>query len=221
MLSHFRVWLAAALFALTPATFAAAGPTEPHEVLRSASDRLFAVFKSERDSLQHDPRRIYALVDNTLGPYVDFPLVSQLVLGKHWRTATAAQRDRFTTEFHHMLVRFYTGAFVDDPRKVDEVLANSDTVIRFLPAELNPDGVRATVPAEVHLPSGQVVPVAFAVHHRGTEWKVYDVTVDGISMITNYRSSFASDIQQAGLEEFIARLSSRNREFLEPKPKSP
>jgi phospholipid transport system substrate-binding protein len=190
----------------------------PHDILREASDQLFAVFKSEQKRLKDDPARIYALVDHTLGPYVDFPLASQLVLGKHWRTASPEQRERFTTEFHHMLVRFYTGAFVEDPRKVDDVLANANTIIQFAPAELKPDGVRASVVGEVHLPSGQVVPVSFALHHKGAQWKVYDVSVEGISLVTNYRTSFSTEIQQAGLDAFIERLAARNREFLAKTP---
>lgn len=190
------------------------GATSPQETLRLASDSLFTLFKAEHEKLKDDPARIYALVDDSLGPYVDFPLVAQLVLGKHWRTASTVQRERFIAEFHQMLVRFYTGAFVEDPRKVDDVLANANTLIHFAPAEMNADGVRAKVNAEVHLPTGQVVPVGFALHHKGPEWKVYDVTVEGISLVTNYRTSFSKEISQTGLDRFIERLAERNRAYL-------
>jgi phospholipid transport system substrate-binding protein len=183
------------------------------EMLKRASDDLFTVFKTQRQQVKESPERIYALVNDTLGPHVDFPLVSQLVLGKHWRTASPEQRERFVTEFRKLLIRFYVGAFVDDPRKLDDLLNRKETVIEFQAAELNPDGVRATVRAGVHLPSGQVVPVAFAVHHKSEDWKVYDVVVDGISLITNYRTSFSNEIQQTGLDKFLDHLAERNREL--------
>lgn len=183
------------------------------EMLKRASDDLFTVFKSQNQQVKESPERIYALVNDTLGPHVDFPLVSQLVLGKHWRTASAEQRERFVTEFRKLLIRFYVGAFVDDPRKLDELLARKETVIQFEPAEMNSDGVRAKVRAGVHLPSGQVVPVAFDVHHKTEDWKVYDVVVDGISLVTNYRTSFSNEIRQAGLDGFLEHLADRNQEL--------
>jgi phospholipid transport system substrate-binding protein len=186
----------------------------PHDALRQATDQLFTTFKTSHKQVKGDPQRVYALVDNSLGPYVDFPMVSQFVLGKHWRTASEAQRARFITEFHTMLVRFYTSAFVNDPKKVEEVLANSATLISFAPATMNPDGVRATVDAQVHLPDGRTVPVGFSMHNRTGTWKVYDVQVEGISMVTNYRTSFAGEIEKEGLDNFLDRLAARNREFL-------
>lgn len=189
----------------------------PHEVLRGASEEMFSVLHAHRDTLRTNPQSLYGLVEKTLSPHVDFPLISQLALGKHWRTADTGQRERFITEFRTLLVRFYVGALLDDPRKLDELLDFSDTLIQFRPAEPEEDARKALVRAEVHLPSGQVVQVSFNLRRKDDGWKVYDVTVEGVSLVTNYRSSFASEIRQGGLDVLIERLAARNRALLEQK----
>jgi phospholipid transport system substrate-binding protein len=187
----------------------------PHEVLTTATDDMFAVLHAHREQLRSRPQALYGLVEQVLSPHVDFPLIAQLVLGKHWRTADQEQRARFMTEFRTLLVRFYVGALLEEPRKLDELLDFSDTLIQFRPAETQGDARRALVRAEVHLPAGNIVPVSFNLHHKGEAWKVYDVVVEGVSLVTNYRSSFASEVRQGGLDALIERLAARNRALLE------
>ncbi|MGE0080587.1 MAG: phospholipid-binding protein MlaC [Thiohalomonadaceae bacterium] len=201
-------------FSISFMALGARAEAAPHGVLRNATDDMFAVLHAHRAALHTDPQALYGLVEKTLSPHVDFPLISQLVLGKHWRTADAAQRVRFMTEFRTLLVRFYVGALLEDPRKLDELLDFSDTLIQFRPAEPEEDARKALVRAEVHLPSGRVVLVSFNLRRKDETWKVYDVTVEGVSLVTNYRSSFASEVRQGGLDALIDRLAARNRALL-------
>lgn len=214
-MSDMKILLRLALvLTLSFATLGARADTAPHDVLRTATDEMFTVLHAHRTTLRSQPQDLYGLVEKTLTPHVDFPLISQLVLGKHWRSADAGQRERFMTEFRTLLVRFYVGALLEDPRKLDELLDFSDTLIQFRPADVAGDARKALVRAEVHLPSGRVVLVSFNLHRKTEAWKVYDVTVEGVSLVTNYRSSFASEVRQGGLEGLIDRLTARNRALL-------
>jgi len=204
-------FLVTAFFLASPG---ARADVAPHQVLRTASDEMFSVLHTHRAELRSRPQELYGLVDQILAPHVDFQLISQLVLGKHWRTADADQRAQFVSEFRTLLVRFYVGALLEDPRKLDELLDFSDTLIQFRPAEVLDDTRKALVRAEVHLPAGNVVLVSFNLHHKGETWKVYDVVVEGVSLVTNYRTSFANEVRQGGLDALIERLAARNRALL-------
>lgn len=186
----------------------------PEKVLEQTSDKMFDTIREQKDVIHKEPQVLMDIIENVLGPQVDFPLVSRLVLGKYWRRATPEQRERFTEEFRKLLVRFYTSALVDDPEQIDELLAEGDKLITFRPSNAAPDAVKALVRSDVHLPSGQDVPVTFNVHHKGDSWKIYDVNVEGISLITNYRSSFSTEIGRTGIDALIDKLAARNKELL-------
>ncbi len=196
----------------TPA--AAAGTTAaPEQMMEQVSKEMIATLKRERDAVYAHPDHMFDLVDEVLGPHVDFPRMSGWVLGRYWRQASAEQRTRFIAAFRTLLVRFYTAALLDDPRQLDSLLAHADTLITFLPGR-PVQGDTTTVRSEVHLDDGKVVQVLFSVHDRDGDWKVYDVTVEGVSLVTNYRSSFAQEVQQGGLDNLIAQLEQRNRDLM-------
>ena len=186
----------------------------PEKVLEQTSDQMFNTIREQQDAINEEPQRLMDIVENVLGPKVDFPLVSRLVLGKHWRSSTPEQRERFTEEFRKLLVRFYTSALVDEPKQIEELLEQGDKLISFQATNAEPDAKRVRVRSQVNLPSGQVVPVTFSVHHRGDAWKIYDVNVEGISLIANYRSSFSSEIGRSSIDALINKLAARNEELL-------
>ena len=203
------------LFLLLSSTVSASA--EPPEVmLENLSQQLIDTLKTEREAIRRQPVRLYEVVEQVLIPHVDMQRMSRWVLGKHWRTATREQKQLFTQEFQTLLVRFYSAALLDEPDKLDELLASLDEgIISFQPARLSKDAKQSIVKATVHLVEGPEIPVSFRLYKSGNSWKVIDVTVDGISLVTNYRSSFASEIRRDGLETMINRLSDRNRELLE------
>src|SRR5512139_3125715 len=204
--------------ALTMAFFtqvAAANVEEPRAMLESVSKELLGTLKKEQSQLHAKPQRLFEVVDQVLVPHVDLETMSRLVLGKYWRTATPDQRERFTAEFRTLMVRFYVSALLDDPKQIDTILAHSDTIITFLPVSGGDDPQKSTVRSEVHLPSGPVVPVVFSLHNKGGEWRVFDVNVDGISLIINYRNSFSTQVAQSGLDSLINDLAARNKSLLE------
>lgn len=208
-------WLGWALVALVLAQAPLqAAEKSPEVLLQDVSEQMIERLKAEREAIRAEPVRLFEVVAEVLEPRVDLELMSRLVLGVHWRRAEPAQRERFEQAFRNLIVRFYTSALLEEPGKLDELLADSEGLIEFRPARIDDDGEKAVVRGAVHLPEGQDVPVMFRMHHRGEEWLVYDVTVEGVSLVTNYRNSFSQEIQHAGLENLIQRLEERNDEIL-------
>lgn len=190
----------------------------PDVMLESVSHEMISTLKREREAIRQKPVRLFDLVDAILSPHVDMERMSRWVLGKHWRTATKEQREHFTREFKTLLVRFYTSALLDDPEKLDELLDNLDEgIITFQPTRIPEDAEQVIVKAAVHLKDRPEIPVSFRLYQSksGGEWKVIDISVEGISLVTTYRNTFASEISRDGLDALLNRLSERNRELLE------
>lgn len=168
--------------------------------MKATSDKVIARIKTEREALRADPKGLYNLVHELILPHFDFVRISQWVLGKHWRTANPQQRSKFIEEFRTLLVRTYAMA----------LLEYADRPIKFLPVHADPQGETVTIKTEVEGPGNQPVPMNYRLHIKGNEWKVFDVSVDRVSLISTYRASFASEIRQGGLDALISSLETKN-----------
>ncbi len=186
-------------------------------MLESVTEEIVQVLERERDAVQREPVHLFEVVEQVLLPHVDMDVLSRYVLGKYWRTANEAQRDRFRREFKDFLVRFYVSAMLDDLTGIDEFLANSKKMIKYLPVSVDDSTRKTTVRAEVNMSNGgPKIPVSFNLFLNAEgKWMLYDVNVDGISLVTNYRSSFAAEIKRDGLDALLDRLAERNRTLLE------
>lgn len=209
----FTLWLTGLLlFALVAR---AEANIKPEQMLRSVTQEVFEVLEAEREAVKQEPTRLFSLVEEVLLPHVDMAVMSRFVLGKHWRTASAEQRERFSGEFKNLLIRFYISALVEDPDKIDELLANTDGLITYFAPNIDDDTRKTSVRAEVRMPNGgPKVPVVFSLFQKEGKWLLYDVNVDGISLVTNYRSSFSTEVSRQGLDTLIDRLAARNQELL-------
>ncbi|MCW9089362.1 MAG: ABC transporter substrate-binding protein [Gammaproteobacteria bacterium] len=210
----FGLWLISLLLFALVARAEANVP--PEQMLQSVSDKMFKVMEREREALKQEPTKLFALVEEVLLPHVDMEVMSRFVLGKHWRTASATQRERFTEEFKNLLIRFYVSALVENPEKIDELLSSTEGLITYLPSNIEAGARKTSVRAEVKMPNGgPKVPVVFSLFLKEGQWLLYDVNVDGISLVTNYRSSFSTEVSRQGLDTLIERLAKRNQELLE------
>lgn len=180
------------------AAWAAVKP--PQDVVRDTSDQMMSALRQNYAPLKQDPTQIYGLVNRIVLPNFDFELMSRWVLGRAWQQATPEQRRRFTEEFRNLLVRTYGKALLE--------YAKED--VRVLPQPSALENDEATVKSEVRLKSGQPIQINYSMHLNPEGWKVYDVTVDGVSLVTNYRGTFASQIRANGLDAVIADLQQRN-----------
>ncbi len=168
----------------------------PQELVEQSAKRMLTELDANRAMYAKDPAKLDALVGNVLLPSFDTDYAARLVLGQNWRTATDDQRKRFVDAFYHSLLRNYGAALVDF------------TADRFvvLPYKGDPGATNATVHTQVKRATGEKVPVDFTLHKTDAGWKAWDVVIEGISYVKSFRTDFASEVQQQGLDEVIHRL---------------
>jgi len=175
----------------------------PQELVKQTADQMLSKLREEHKVIEQHPDRIYDLVNQIVLPHFDFERMSSLVLGRYWRTATPEQRQRFVAQFRNLLVRTYA-------KSLDSY---ADNKITYLPYRGGPAQDDVTVRTEVEQPGGLPIPIDYSLYlNKSHEWKVYDVVVDGVSLVTNYRTTFANQIRQASLDKLIATLASRNEQ---------
>ena len=172
----------------------------PVEVLQSMTSILEEIVNQDPDII-YDERRLRVVARDVVLPHVDMRVMSRWVLGKSWRKATPEQRDAFVDEFQELLLGSY----------LRQVKTYEGEVARFLPLRAEPKKGRAVVNAEIDQPNGPVVHVIFRMHQVKAEWLIYDVSVEGISLVATHRSSFNSEIRNSGIDALIARLQKLNK----------
>jgi phospholipid transport system substrate-binding protein len=192
--------MAAGAYAADPPATATAAPStlEPQALVENSAKRMLVELDKNRSMYKADPAKLDSLVANVLLPNFDTEYAARLVLGQTWRTATPDQRKRFVDGFYHSLLRNYGAALVDF------------TADRFviLPYKGEAADTMATVRTEVKRESGDKIPVNFSLRKVDGVWKAWDVVIEGISYVKSFRTDFAAEIQQKGLDEVITRLES-------------
>ncbi len=177
-----------------------ATPQSPQQVVQNTSAQMIEALRKNREILSQDPTRLHGLVNQIILPKFDFNLISRWVLGRSWQQATPEQRRQFAEEFQTLLVRTYSNALLE---YVDEDF-------QVLPPRGVVSGNEATVRTEVRPRTGQPIQINYSMYLRDGTWKIIDVIVEGVSLVTNYRSTFASQIRTSGLDAVIADLRQRN-----------
>lgn len=171
----------------------------PQLVIQRTSDELQQ--NLQKPEYKQDFVKATGLVDKVLETHVDFDRVSILILGKYWKTATPEQQARFKKEFRTLLVRTYTTAFTE----------YANWKIRYLPLKAEESSNKVMVRTEILQAGAQPVEVNYRMVNLNNNWKVYDVLIEGISLIQNYRSSFTNEVARTGsLDELISQLAQRN-----------
>ena len=165
------------------------------EAIRSTTDTLLEQFEARRDELTSDDAALYALVDEVVLPRFDFERMSRLVLGKHWRKASDDQQQQFVEVFKALLVRTYASALFE----------YTGQEVEYKPARLTEDD-EAEVRSDIDIGNGTKVPLNYTMSKSGDDWLVYDVSIDGISLVTNYRSSYGREIRKNGIDQLIQSL---------------
>ena len=168
----------------------------PEQLVEDSAKRMLTELDANRATYAKDPAKLDSLVANVLLPNFDTEYAARLVLGQTWRTATPEQRKRFVDAFYHSLLRNYGNALLNF------------TADRFviLPYKGDPGDTQATVRTEVKKSTGEKVAVNFSLHKTDAGWKAWDVVIEGISYVKSFRTDFAAEIQQKGLDEVISRL---------------
>ncbi|MDH5445110.1 MAG: ABC transporter substrate-binding protein [Gammaproteobacteria bacterium] len=207
----------ATLAALLYSTAGAANTPGPVDVLKTASDQMFKELNANRARLSNNPAEVQKVIEQILLPHIDIIVASKYVLGKHWRTANKDQKLKFIRQFRNLLLRFYSTALAEylgdqKGKKLDPGM------IKFKRLRASAEDKDVTVRSDVIPTKGEPIPVNYHMHLTKKGWRVYDVSVEGISVITTYRTSFGSEIVANGLDSLIASLSDKNSKFMAQAP---
>jgi len=190
------------LAALTLTAGAAAAETPPDEVIRTTVKEVLGVIRERRAELQQNPRELRALIRTRVAPVFDAARIARLILGRHYKTASKRQVADFIREFEDFLIRTYSSA----------VFEYDQLEITVQPPQFNSKGDKALVKSVVELPARDPVKVHYKMRaDKNRRWRIYEVTVNGISLITNYRTIYGKLIEREGLDGLIAQLAAKNR----------
>ncbi len=195
-MKFFRNMLIGAI-ALVTMNVVAGEMTDPAAFVKERSQAVLSALDGKREQVSEDAGIAQQIVREELLPYIDVEYISRLVLGTHWRSASEEQRARFKEAFQAFLLNSYAqglAEFTEDRLKV-------------LPIRGEPDARRTIVQTEVTRENGQSVPVAYTLRWTGEDWRLYDVIIEGISYVRNYRTDFNAEIEQKGLDALIERLA--------------
>lgn len=173
----------------------------PQDLVQETTDKIKSVLRDNQDKIKADQNYLLTVVDEIVASHFDFERMSSWVLGKYWRKAKPEEKTRFASEFRTLLVRTYAKALND----------NYDKKIEMLPVRTKSGSEEALVRTEVQQGGGFPIPIDYRMYVKNGAWLVYDVSVDGISLVTNYRTSFSKEIRKDGLPNLIDRLAERNK----------
>ena len=184
--------------ALLLASMAMASPGSPDAVIQGAVDELTEKLSGRREELAENRDELYELIDQVLLPRFDRKLAAQLVLAKHWRTASDEQRERFINAFYNSLLRKYADGLLEfDEDRIEVLEFRGDTSAK-----------RSLVKTNVRLDDGTQVPVHYDLVNRGDRWLIFNVKVEGVSYVSNFRTELDAEIRTSSLQAVIDRLES-------------
>jgi phospholipid transport system substrate-binding protein len=194
-------FLAGAAMVLLP-LFAAADATPPDVLVKNTANEVLAIIKSDKDIQAGDMSKITALTEEKILPQFDFNRMSRMVLGKYWNGATPEQKQQFIEQFRTLLIRTYASA----------LSKYRDQTIEYKPLRANPGDTDVTVKTLILQPSGPSIPIDYSLIKNPEGWKVYDVVIESVSLVTNYRGQFSSIARQGGLDEVNRQLVAKNKQ---------
>jgi phospholipid transport system substrate-binding protein len=179
---------------------AAAQALAPDQLVQKITDEVLAAIKSDKELAAGDKQKAVKLAEEKVLPYIDFEQSTRLAVGRAWREATPEQKKRLVNEFRAMLVRTYSNA----------VSVYQGQTLKVLPSHGKQDPEDTVVRTQYVRAGGQPLPIEFHMHQTDKGWKVYDIVVEGVSLVMTYRSEFDAVVKQEGIDGLIKRLAQKN-----------
>jgi phospholipid transport system substrate-binding protein len=171
------------------------------ELVKRTADDVLSTIKSDKDIQSGNQQKIFALAEEKILPNFDFDRVCRMVLGKNWRVATPEQQAAFQKEFRTLLLRTYATALGK----------YKDQVIEYKPMRAEAGAKNVSVKTQILQPGGQPISVDYSLVKADNGWKVYDIVIESVSLVTNYRSQFSSEIRQNGIDSLNKKLADKNK----------
>jgi phospholipid transport system substrate-binding protein len=180
---------------------AAGQDNAPDVLVKTVTNDVLAIVREDKDIQSGSTKRAMELVEQKVLPHFNFTRMTQLAVGRDWRQASPEQQKQLVAEFKTLLVRTYSNALT----------GYRNQVISFKPARFQPSDTEVTVRTEVKQPGAQPVSIDYSLRKEDDGWKVYDVVVANVSLVTNYRESFAAEVRSGGIDGLIKALQNRNK----------
>jgi phospholipid transport system substrate-binding protein len=202
---------------IVPALFAAcalAAPaamaqvTPPDVLAKTVTEEVLALIRADKELQAGNSRRIAELIETKIAPHFSFAAMTQLAMGRNWNLADAQQKKALTAEFRTLLVRTYTTAFTQ----------YRNQTVEYRPLKLAPADTDVIVRSQIRQSGGPPVAVDYRMEKSDAGWKVYDVRIEGISLVENYRNTFNSEVQKGGIDGLIKSLADKNKALLAQAP---
>lgn len=176
----------------------------PDALLERTSAQVIKILRDDHELLKNNPDRVYKIIDEYILPHLDNVTMAKLALGKNWKKATKEQKLEFVGEFQNLLVRTYSKSLIEF----------KDQEIKYFPVKLAADAQKTSVKAEVIQPGGPSIPMAYRMRVKNNAWKVYDIKIDGISLVTSYRGTFTQEIRKSGMDGLLKYLHDKNSKLI-------
>jgi phospholipid transport system substrate-binding protein len=180
----------------------------PDALVKRVTDEVLAIIKADKDLQSGNSRKVVELADAKVLPHFDFTRMTRLAVGRNWAQASDAQKEQLVKEFRTMLVRTYSTSLT----------AYRNQTIEVKPVKMAAGDKEVTVRTAVIQQGGPPIPIDYAMEKADSGWKVYDVVIDGASLVTTYRGSFNEQVQRGGIDGLLKTLSERNSS---PQPAAP
>ncbi|HZM47151.1 MAG TPA: ABC transporter substrate-binding protein [Burkholderiales bacterium] len=181
----------------------------PDALARSVTDEVVKILRTDKELAAGNQKKVAEIIETKVAPHFEFTSMARLAMGRNWKQATPDQHKALSQEFRTLLVRTYTTAFTQ----------YKDQTIEYRPVKLAPGENDVVVKSLIKQPSGQPVSVDYRMEKTDTGWKVYDVKIEGISLVENYRNTFNSEVQRSGIDGLIKSLADKNKSSQAPAAK--
>ena len=179
----------------------AADIVPPDVLVRDVTNEVLGIIKEDRDIQAGDRKKILDLVEVKILPHFNFARITQLAVGKNWRSATPEQKQALVNAFRTLLVRTYSSALA--------TYRNQTSAVK--PTDVKPGDNDTVVKVQINQPNGQPLIIEYSMEKTPQGWKVYDVVVGGVSLVTSYRSTFNNEINRSGIDGLIKTLMDKNQ----------
>ncbi|HEX5363437.1 MAG TPA: ABC transporter substrate-binding protein, partial [Gallionella sp.] len=186
---------------MAPCGVGRADAVSPEAMVKNTANEVMEILKSDKDAGNGDMHKLGDLVEEKIASKFNFNRISKMILGRYWNTASQEQQDRFIVEFRSLLVRTYSSA----------LSKYRNQTIEYKPLRSAPGDTSVKVRTQIIQPGGPAIPLDYSLENTDGNWKVYDVNIDGLSLVTIYRGQFAEELKQNGVGGVIQRLAEKNR----------
>lgn len=193
--------LVAFIFLTLIAALSVQAEESPDALIRQVTEDVLDIIRKDKDIQSGDTHKAIDLVDKKVLPHFDFKHMTALAVGKDWRKATSQQQQQLSAEFRTLLVRTYSNALT----------GYKNQKVIYKPFKMNAGETDVLVRTEIAQPGSKAVQLDYSLEKLESGWKIYDVSVAGISLVTNYRDQFGQEVRNSGIDGLIATLVAKNK----------